>query len=45
MAGAIGIARHVGEQMLRRPPPEPEGTACCSVRPILHGLPAAARSA
>ncbi|TCZ65955.1 TetR/AcrR family transcriptional regulator [Roseicella aquatilis] len=44
-AGAIGIARHVGEQMLRRAPPDPEGATRVAVRLILHGLPAAARGA
>ncbi len=42
-AGAIGIARYVGEQMLRRAPPDPDGAARLAVRLILHGLPAAAR--
>jgi AcrR family transcriptional regulator len=42
-AGAIGIARYVGEQMLRRTPPDPDGAARFAVRLILHGLPAAAR--
>ena len=42
-AGAIGIARHVGEEMLRRAPPDPDGAARFAVRLILHGLPAAAR--
>ena len=42
-AGAIGIARYVGEQMLRRAPPDPDGAARFAVRLILHGLPAAAR--
>ncbi|MDO9707505.1 TetR/AcrR family transcriptional regulator [Paracraurococcus lichenis] len=44
-AGAIGIARYVGEQMLRRTPPDPDGAARIAVRLILHGLPAAARTA
>lgn len=44
-AGAIGIARYVGEQMLRRAPPDPDGAARFAVRLILHGLPAAAREA
>jgi AcrR family transcriptional regulator len=44
-AGAIGIARYVGEQMLRRSPPDPDGAARFAVRLILHGLPAAAREA
>ncbi|MCB4822273.1 TetR/AcrR family transcriptional regulator [Roseicella aerolata] len=44
-AGAIGIARHVGEQMLRRAPPDPDGAARFAVRLILHGLPAVARGA
>ena len=43
-AGAIGIARYVGEQMLRRAPPDPDGAARVAVRLILHGLPAAARA-
>jgi AcrR family transcriptional regulator len=44
-AGAIGIARYVGEQMLRRAPPDPDGAARFAVRLIVHGLPAAARGA
>ena len=44
-AGAIGVARYVGEQMLRRSPPDPDGAAHFAVRLILHGLPAAAREA
>ncbi|TDH63343.1 TetR/AcrR family transcriptional regulator [Dankookia rubra] len=42
-AGAIGIARYIGEQMLRRAPPDPDGAARFAVRLILHGLPTAAR--
>ena len=44
-AGAIGIARYVGEQMLRRSPPDPDGAARFAVRLILHGLPATAAAA
>ncbi|MBK1660243.1 TetR/AcrR family transcriptional regulator [Paracraurococcus ruber] len=42
-AGAIGIARYVGEQMLRRAPPDPDAAARFAARMILHGLPAVAR--
>ena len=44
-AAAIGVARYVGQQMLRREPPDPEGAADFAVRMILHGLPAAAAAA
>jgi AcrR family transcriptional regulator len=44
-AGAIGIARYVGEQMLRRAPSDPDGAARFAVQLILHGLPAVARGA
>ena len=41
-AAAIGIARHVGGQMLRRDPPDPDGAAAFATRLILHGLPGVA---
>jgi len=41
-AAAIGVARGVADEMLRRDPPDADAAASFAARMILHGLPAAA---